>query len=522
MALTLTIENETSLPDGGPLSVTVSGKRGIDFGRDKHLDWTLPDPSRAISSKHCEVRYQDGGYWLYDVSTNGTFLEGADGRLKGPHRLRNGERLVIGHYIVGVKVDAEPQAEVPQARAVQPATYQDLWNASDDAAPAIDASQLRTPRERPAAVNPDFLDWAADIPDAFNSLAPVEPSRPAAPSPVAPSDPFAPLPELTRPQSRNASPAAPNDMDWAEGVPHQAEPVPEAPPPIPTPRRPVWVSSEPSGPWSAQSPEAPAARDPAARDPIARDSVFDEPPSAAAEPQEVTQREPTPAKEAAPPPESFVPPPEPFAPPPTPAPAMGHADAALPADFIRLLARGAGIPEEVFARKQPEQLAEELGMLLRVVTENTRQLLQARLQAKRLARSTSQTMVQALDNNPLKFSPTTEDALRIMFGPPTQSYLDARRTFEKSFDDLKKHQIRTFSAMQQALTMLVEDLDPVAIDQSTDTDRGIAALVTSRKARLWDAYVTRWQAKTRKYEGGLLDVFMDYFADSYDGTNEIR
>ncbi len=61
---------------------------------------------------------------------------------------------------------------------------------------------------------------------------------------------------------------------------------------------------------------------------------------------------------------------------------------------------------------------------------------------------------------------------------------------------LAKHQIKTFSAMQQALTMLVEDLDPVAIDQSTDTDRGITALVTSRKARLWDAYVTRWQAKT--------------------------
>ena len=38
-----------------------------------HLDWTLPDPTRFISGKHCEVRYRDGGYWLHDVSTNGTF-----------------------------------------------------------------------------------------------------------------------------------------------------------------------------------------------------------------------------------------------------------------------------------------------------------------------------------------------------------------------------------------------------------------------------------------------------------------
>ena len=91
MGLTLTIETETSLPDGGPLSVSVSGKRGLDIGRDQHLDWTLPDPTRYISAKHCEVRYREGGYWLYDVSSNGTFLNGSDGRLKAPHRLRNGD-----------------------------------------------------------------------------------------------------------------------------------------------------------------------------------------------------------------------------------------------------------------------------------------------------------------------------------------------------------------------------------------------------------------------------------------------
>ena len=56
MALKLHLENETSLPDGGPLSVSIDGKRGIDIGRDAHLDWTLPDPTRYISSKHCEIR----------------------------------------------------------------------------------------------------------------------------------------------------------------------------------------------------------------------------------------------------------------------------------------------------------------------------------------------------------------------------------------------------------------------------------------------------------------------------------
>lgn len=167
MALTLTIENETSLPDGGPLSVSVSGKRGLDMGRDTHLDWTLPDPTRYISGKHCEIRYKDGGYWLYDVSTNGTFLYGSEGRLKGPHRLRNGDRLIIGHYIIAVTVTGEEAATVP-AREARAASYDDLWNPIEEAAPAVDRSQVQSPREAPRPVGPDFLDWAADCPPSVS------------------------------------------------------------------------------------------------------------------------------------------------------------------------------------------------------------------------------------------------------------------------------------------------------------------------------------------------------------------
>ena len=110
MTLRLSIENMDRLPDGGPLRVEVKA-RGLDIGRDAHLDWTLPDPSRYVSSKHCEIRYRDNEYWLYDVSTNGTFVNGAQFRLDAPYRLRDKDRLSIGPYIVGVAIEggrAEP------------------------------------------------------------------------------------------------------------------------------------------------------------------------------------------------------------------------------------------------------------------------------------------------------------------------------------------------------------------------------------------------------------------------------
>src|SRR5882724_7383180 len=137
MTLTLQIENETSFPDGGPLSVSIKGRRGLDIGRDPYLDWTLPDPSRFISGKHCEVRWHDGAYWLHDISTNGTFLYGADSRLKAPHMLRDGDRFSVGHYIVVAAVDDSGAAPEAPSTEVLP-SYDELWNPVGEAAPPID------------------------------------------------------------------------------------------------------------------------------------------------------------------------------------------------------------------------------------------------------------------------------------------------------------------------------------------------------------------------------------------------
>ena len=119
MPLTLQLVNETTLPGGGPVSFQLSGKCAIDIGRAAHLDWTLPDPTRFISNKHCEIRYKDGGYWLRDVSTNGTYLNGADHRMQAPHRLRNGDRFTVGHYLVAVTLEgAEEAADQTHGAAV--------------------------------------------------------------------------------------------------------------------------------------------------------------------------------------------------------------------------------------------------------------------------------------------------------------------------------------------------------------------------------------------------------------------
>jgi type VI secretion system protein ImpI len=65
----------------------------------------LPDAGKFISGRHCEVRFQNGAFWLLDVSRNGTFVNEASQRMANPHRLAHGDRLRIGRYIVAVSIE---------------------------------------------------------------------------------------------------------------------------------------------------------------------------------------------------------------------------------------------------------------------------------------------------------------------------------------------------------------------------------------------------------------------------------
>jgi type VI secretion system protein ImpI len=461
LQLQLSIENETSLPDGGPIDIMVSGQRGLDIGRDQHLDWTLPDPSRHVSGKHCEIRCRDGGYWVHDVSTNGTFLNGSEGRLPAPHRLCSGDRLQIGHYLIAVVVKGD-DIDAPAAPVASPAAPSDFWRDTEDAAPPLDQADRRFAADR-RPVHSDFLDWSVDLVAAGGT-----------------SDAAA------TPMHQDTPHGADDDLSWARGAPSAQAPQDPAPQ-VPAPRRPVWVSSEPAAPWNASKPAGSEA-EPRAPHGIAAPASTHE----AVSPEAAVDHAPRPAAAAAP----------------------------VATDFVRLVAQGAQVPDTVFAQ-EADELAQQLGALIRLVVDHVKQLLNARLQAKRLARMSSHTMIEALDNNPLKFSPNVEEALRLMFGSVSNAYLGPHAALAHSFEDIKAHQLSTYAAMQQALSMLMEDLDPEAIDKDTAVEDGLAGVMRSRKAQLWDAYLARWQAKTRGRTRGMVDLFMLHFGECYD-RNETR
>ena len=159
-------------------------------------------------------------------------------------------------------------------------------------------------------------------------------------------------------------------------------------------------------------------------------------------------------------------------------------------------------------------MGRELGALLNLTCANLMQLLQARAAAKTLARSGHRTLIQPAENNPLKFMPTAEDAIKVMLGPGSGGYLDSRKSIERSFSDIKSHQVATLAAMQLAVAQLVEDLAPEAIEKAGGTSK--PSLLGGGKARHWDTFVERWKAKTARHEHGMLGEFLELYAKFYD------
>ena len=472
--LVLKVENFDRLGDGGPLHYEAN-RRGFDFGRDQHLDWTLPDPTRKVSGKHCTVLFEKGGYYLYDVSSNGTFVNGTSRRVQSPYELQNGDELAIGDYIISVTIEGEikpnPQFE-PRLAVPGPAgTPSDVWGSVSHSVAPIKREDLMPQQMQPRSE--DFLSRAVSPLPQVPPAASWDPPALAAP----PRDPWAP----------SIAPARPREQAGGWPVPSQPQiPPPSAPPP------PNSDMSHQASHWPAQGGDMSIAK-------IVREVPF---PAARPQPQSPAM----PGSPVAAPPQQVKAP----AGPPPEAPRV-----PLDQDFIRRFAQGANIPAALLASRSAGDFAFEMGELFRLVCANLMQLLKARAEMKAMVRTSDRTMIEARENNALKFTPTPEAALSIMFGQPAAGYLDARTTIERSFGDIKAHEAATYSAMQQALLQLVEELSPAAVEQASG---GGKLGFLSGKSRHWELFVERWNAKVGDNEHGMLDAFLDEFAAHYEAA----
>lgn len=533
MRITLQIENVDRLDTGGQLSYSCSD-RGFDIGRHEHLDWSLPDPQRVISGKHCEVRFEGGQFVLYDFSTNGTFLNGSQTRMDKAHVLRSGDRVMIGDYIIAVSLEAAP-AQNQAAPAAQPAAQP--WNTPQPepvaagggwpgepsagahpapypsgssggpwATPGAGFEGPHAPPSRDAGIGTPADDvwsqqghgWGNADPALYDPQARQPDREPARPAQADPLDHLAQQPDLHREQPSAFPPASEEapasaaeplfqmpDLETAE-PPRPSEPAAAAGPEEPSvSEAPVWPTPEPE---QRQEPVAP--------------------PSAPEPPADVAAGKPEPAPEIHEPPAAS--PAEPVR-----EPAAQPVSDAAAIDFIKAFAEGAGLPPDALKGRDPEAFARELGGILHGITGDLMGLLQARSQVKAMTRNTNRTLIMRSGNNALKFSPTPEMALQTMLSQRAEDdgYLPMSKAMSAAFKDIQKHHVWTYAAMQKAAARFEETLSPKALESDGQVAKSTFG---NQKAKLWERLEERWSSLTKSYDDGLVGVFTQYFTESYE------
>lgn len=114
MSLMLTI-----LTAPASVSITESSRtfdiQGGTIGRGKDNTWVLEDPERYLSSLHCQISNENGQFFITDLSTNGTFLNGAPDPMGKGNKLplNDGDKFALGDYEFSVSLWSPVQMASP-------------------------------------------------------------------------------------------------------------------------------------------------------------------------------------------------------------------------------------------------------------------------------------------------------------------------------------------------------------------------------------------------------------------------
>lgn len=504
--LTLTIEAADAQNDAAEQSVTVDAPV-FQVGRRPGSNWVLPDPSRFISGTHLEIRQDGDRFVLYDLSTNGTFVNGAKQRLAAPHPIADGDVFKVGLYTLRAGLTAltsrTSTAHVQTPAHMAMATKHPSPRRAPPA--AISAARPRggdrsaiqaPPGARVSAVPPEVQEATPEAPiqdtppehvadsrppqplDSDNR--PVEPPQPAPPVDLIPDDDF----QTPGPFEQDAvapSNAGQNAVTTAEA----AEPVaPDVKPSLD-----ITTGLESHPPVGLGE----------------RFGAVPQPPTPAAEIEKQPDQAPAPAEAAQPP--SDVP------------DTTTTSDNTTPSTdaFMRGFLEGAGLDPQTEVALSPEELGRLLGLCARTGTDMLMQMLTDRSAVKLLVVHEDRTMLTVRSNNPMKFMPDADEAFDTMFVSPRQGYMTGAEGFENALEDLRRHNAALMAAIQPALADMMYGLSP---DEIADSVSGGVLGSASRKS--WEEFVSRWESRAAEGEHGMLDVFLKAFARHYsDALNAL-
>jgi type VI secretion system protein ImpI len=107
----------------GLISSKTFKQAGGIIGRAEDCDWVIPDRKRVLSSRHAEVSYRDGAFFLTDTSSNGIQLKDTGASLnKGrAQRIEHGSVYCLGDFEIRARLVQDPASFEGDIGRPQPA-----------------------------------------------------------------------------------------------------------------------------------------------------------------------------------------------------------------------------------------------------------------------------------------------------------------------------------------------------------------------------------------------------------------
>jgi len=463
----------------------------LTVGRGSDNDLVLPDPQRHLSKTHCVIAFDGRGGTVTDTSTNGVFLDNNAERLQRdlPVPLSEGSVLRFGGYQISV-VAISPSYAVSLPEVAQPIAEHPLSGPTlpDDSLFGDPLMEGPLGQGQGAAIHPSSGDlhdfgpqpetgaFAPVIPDDIDLLTGSAPPQQqwhgASQSDHTPADQvfFAP--------PKVASVGIPDDFAPPAGAAGGALPGGFAPP-----RAPGGMIPDD---WDID--DAPARSNP-------------RPAAPQLPPQRIF---PDQAFPDAPPPRHVA-----TAPPVVGRPAAG--DNAAVASFLAAV----GLKGAQLSEPEKIRLLQLAGETFATMIKGLSEILAARANTKQEFRI-ERTTIGATRNNPLKFSASHEEALRVMLLGHTPGFLSAKEAIDEAFADIQGHQLAVLGAMQLALATVIQRFDPDKLESRLDQGSLIKGILPgARKARYWELFKTLYKEIATELEEDFQKAFGAEFARAY-------
>ncbi|UCF89819.1 MAG: type VI secretion system-associated FHA domain protein TagH, partial [Desulfobacterales bacterium] len=181
-----------------------------------------------------------------------------------------------------------------------------------------------------------------------------------------------------------------------------------------------------------------------------------------------------------------------------------------PADseLFKVFLQAAGIKDASFWRDEEiPELMGTIGAVFREMLAGLMVILRGRAELKAQLR-VSATILGPANNNPLKFSPLVDDALKLLLTRNHPGFVNAVDAVREACTDIMNHQLAMTAGIQASLIKLLERFDPQHFAKQYQE-----GLVFQRKAKSWDAYS---QAFRKIADEVLENIFGEDFVRAYE------